>query len=211
MKNTFNIFAACALLTASAHVFAASTVDLTVKGLIIPAACTPTLSSNVIDHGKISASDLNPDASRATFLPKVTLQLSIDCDAAIAFALSGTDNRPNTLPTGVLGYGLGLINTDQRLGLFTLGFANPVADNASVLVLLSKDSGTTWDDHGSSPIQPGQYLGFGDWNAEVYQPIPIKNLKADMGVITMIAPTSGLDLSNEAPLDGSATLEVKYL
>lgn len=33
----------------------------------------------------------------------------------------------------------------------------------------------------------------------------------DMQVETVIARTDSLDLSNEVPIDGSATLEVKYL
>jgi hypothetical protein len=43
------------------------------------------------------------------------------------------------------------------------------------------------------------------------QPIPMQNLTVDLEVQTVIARTDGLDLSNEVPIDGSATLEVKYL
>ncbi|WP_122802093.1 DUF1120 domain-containing protein, partial [Pseudomonas viridiflava] len=45
--------ASALLITGTAPAFAASTVDLTVKGIITPNACTPGLSSGgIIDHGK---------------------------------------------------------------------------------------------------------------------------------------------------------------
>ena len=43
MNIAFKSLATTALLIASAHTFAASSVDLTVKGLITPSACTPAL------------------------------------------------------------------------------------------------------------------------------------------------------------------------
>ncbi len=42
-------------------------------------------------------------------------------------------------------------------------------------------------------------------------PVPATELVADLQVNTSIARTDGLDLTNEVTLDGSATLEVKYL
>jgi hypothetical protein len=43
------------------------------------------------------------------------------------------------------------------------------------------------------------------------QPVPMKDLAVELVVNTSIAATDSLDLSNEVTLDGSATLEVKYL
>ncbi len=44
MKKTLNTLLVAMLLTASASTFAASSVDLTVTGIITPSACEPTLS-----------------------------------------------------------------------------------------------------------------------------------------------------------------------
>ncbi|MFB8035611.1 hypothetical protein ACFC5Z_22220 [Streptomyces sp. NPDC056004] len=41
--------------------------------------------------------------------------------------------------------------------------------------------------------------------------LTIRVLPADMTLETVIAPTQGLSLVGETPLDGSATLEVVYL
>ena len=52
-----NALISLALLSGTAH--AASTVELTVKGLITPMACTPLLSGGgLVDFGKISRNDL---------------------------------------------------------------------------------------------------------------------------------------------------------
>lgn len=116
MKTRLTTLAASALLLHSATTFAASSVDLTVKGLIVPSACTPSLSGGgVIDHGKISAKDLNPD--RATAIGVHTLSMTVNCDAPIQFALHPIDNRAGSgLSTD---FGLGFINETQKLGHFS--------------------------------------------------------------------------------------------
>lgn len=43
------------------------------------------------------------------------------------------------------------------------------------------------------------------------QPLPTKDLVADLEVQTLINRTDGMDLSNEVLIDGSATLEMRYL
>ena len=43
------------------------------------------------------------------------------------------------------------------------------------------------------------------------QPLAVKDLLVDLQVQTFIMGTAGMDLSNEVTIDGSATLEVKYL
>ena len=55
-------------LACAPSVLAASTVDLSVHGLIVPAACMPQLSSGgLIDYGKVAQQDLNLET--ATRLP----------------------------------------------------------------------------------------------------------------------------------------------
>ncbi|PNA52870.1 hypothetical protein C1Y14_34105, partial [Pseudomonas sp. MPR-R5B] len=61
MKKPLAALATLVMLATSGAAVAASSVDLTVTGLITPTACTPSLSANgVVDHGKISAKDLSP-------------------------------------------------------------------------------------------------------------------------------------------------------
>lgn len=205
--------AALAIILAVAHqgsAVAASTTELTVTGLITPSACTPALSGGgVVDHGKISAKDLNPNPNSRTDLPIATLQMTVSCDSQILFALNGTDNNPSSdLPTG---YGLGLINNTQKIGNYHLEFRNVVADGLTNYPMASRDGGTTWETIEDSAWEAGTLAGFGIGIGANRRPDPIKDLSTDMLVYTQIAPSSRLDLSNEVPLAGSATLEVKYL
>lgn len=211
MKKSLATLTVALMLASTGTAFAASTVELTVKGLITPTACTPSLSSGgIVDHGKISAKDLNVD--RSTRLPRQTLQLTVNCEAQALFALSGTDNRPGSATTAS-GYGLGLIDNTQKIGHYHLLFANAVADNVAVFPIESTDGGASWMDLDPDTVWQGLSLAaFGDGSSgNNRRPIPIKDVTTDLIVDTEIAPAGGLNLTNEVQIDGSATIEVKYL
>ncbi|WP_073524208.1 DUF1120 domain-containing protein [Pseudomonas fluorescens] len=206
MKTRLTTLAASALLLHSAATFAASSVDLTVKGLIVPSACTPSLSGGgVIDHGKISAKDLNPDG--ATAIGVHTLSMTVNCDAPIQFALHPIDNRAGSgLSTD---FGLGFINETQKLGHFSLTWRKALADGGvEVQPIASMDQGNSW--YAEKFWEPGMYMAAASIDDDT-QPLPIKDLSVDLEVLTIINRADGLDLSNEVTIDGSATLEVKYL
>lgn len=188
---------------------AASSVELIVKGLITPSACTPTLSaSGIVDHGKISAKDLNP--TTPTQLPNAILQMNVNCDAQTLFALNGIDNRASST-TVQYGYGLGLIGNTQKIGHYALEFSNVVADTQTIYPIESLNGGLTWESIDGAVWQSGALAGFSVDAGSNRGPTPIQDMTADMTVWTQIAPANGLDLANEVLLDGSATLEVKYL
>ena len=201
--------ASALLITGTAPAFAASTVDLTVKGIITPNACTPGLSGGgVIDHGKMSAKDLNTD--RFTALPAASLQMTVTCDAPVLFAIKATDNR---LGSGSgSDFGLGLINGTQKLGFYTLNLGSatnpPVADGEVVQSIASFDNGTTWERYNS--FEHGLMLSVATL-ADVSTPRPTQELVTEVNYNGFINRTDGLDLSNEVNIDGSATLEVLYL
>ncbi|WP_236202367.1 DUF1120 domain-containing protein [Pseudomonas carnis] len=207
MKTRLTTLAAGVLLLGSATTFAASSVDLTVKGLIVPSACTPSLSGGgVVDHGKISAKDLNLDD--ATYLDKRTLTMTVNCDAPIQFALHPIDNRASSSMDSSY-FGLGFINDTQKLGYYYLTLSNPVADDGVVVQTIgSTDQGQTW--FKEKFLDPDLYMSVASME-DLTLPLAVKDLSVDVGVSTAIHRADGLDLSNEVTIDGSATLEVKYL
>ena len=153
MNTRLTTLAVSALLLSSANAFAASSVDLTVKGLIVPSACTPSLSGGgMIDHGKVSAKDLNPD--RGTAIGVHTLSMTVDCDAPIQFALHPIDNRAASGLT--TDFGLGFINETQKLGHFSLTWRGMVADGVTVQPIASMDQGKTW--YSEKFWEPSMYL-----------------------------------------------------
>ncbi|CRM00148.1 MULTISPECIES: DUF1120 domain-containing protein [Pseudomonas] len=206
MKALLTTLTTSLLLLGSASTYAASTVDLTVKGLIVPSACTPNMSSGgIIDHGKISAKDLRPD--NPTHIGTHVMTLVVVCDAPIQFALHSIDNRAGSSISSS-DYGLGLINGTQKLGWYKLMLRNAVADGAQMQPIASSDGGNTW--YSEKFWDAGLYMALATLD-DATQPASIKELVTELVVDTSIARTDGLDLSNEVTLDGSATLEVKYL
>jgi hypothetical protein len=209
MNKHFSIFTVALLLTGTTSAFAASSTDLTVKGTIIPVACTPTLSaSGIVDHGKMSAKDLKPDT--ATYLPETTLQLAVNCDAPILFALSPIDNRAGTGIAKTY-FGLGLTNHGEKLGYFRVIPRNVMADNIVARAILSTDGGQTWLTEGSQQFWGTNNIWGVAATSDTSTPVAIKDLALDLVVRTAIAPTNSLTLTDEVQIDGFATLEVKYL
>ncbi len=197
---------ATSLLFSAPLAFAASTTELTVKGLITPSACNIALSSGgIIDHGKISSSDLNQTGH--TIIGDDTLSLSVNCDAAIAFALKAIDNQAGSSISNTY-FGLGLINGDQKLGHYNVTLRNPIADNVPVQTIASYDQGVTW--YTEKFMDPGLYMSVGALDDDT-QPLPTQELLLDLEVQTIINRADGLGLDDEILIDGSATIEVMYL
>ena len=205
--KTLNALFATLLLTGAGTAVAASSVDLTVRGLITPSACEPTLSNGgVADVGKISAKDLNID--RPTGLVQQSLQLTVLCDGATLMALEATDNRAGSNYEDYIGnYGLGFINTTEKLGDMEMRILNPVADGVAARVIVSEDSGLTWNR--SSSFARDNIVSVA--NTSVEAPIPVQLFTGDLTIAPRIAPANTLTLTEEVPIDGSATLTVKYL
>ncbi|QJI30865.1 DUF1120 domain-containing protein [Pseudomonas sp. ADAK18] len=204
--NTFT-FRLLATLLFTSPAFAASSVDLTVKGLITPSACTPTLPG-VVDFGKISAKDLNLD--KHTTLEEKTVQLTISCEASTLFAINPIDNRAGSASSSNSTYGLGLINNTEKLGRYFLMFRNPVTDIPSEMLTFSAGR-WSWLGDDDAAI-PNQLIAFGSFQNDVgYLPHTLQNAAVEIVLNASIAPANTLTLTNEVALDGSATMELKYL
>ena len=210
------VFYSLLLLTATAHTQAASSVDLTVKGVVTPTACDPQLSGGgLIDYGKMSQQDLNLETS--TRLPIKHLQVSIACTAPSRFALRMRDNREDTATVNSeIYYGLGLDNSGNRLGLYSMTFdpRNTLVDSTvTVYGTESTTGGLAWRTANLNPIDIGanSYLGFTARQGSTAGPSAIQELISTVKVQAVIDARQNLDLSTDTLLDGSATLEVIYL
>ncbi|MBU5201631.1 hypothetical protein KQH96_14895, partial [Vibrio cholerae] len=78
--------------------------------------------------------------------------------------------------------------------------------------LASRDNGVTWIENSEDAIwMRGNLAAFGNNSSGGWAPIAIKTLNSNLVVHPFIAASSGLTLTQEQPIDGSATLEVVYL
>lgn len=197
-----SLLIACAPVT-----FADSSTHLDVAGSITPSSCTPTLSSDgIVDHGKLTVKDLNPE--QPTHLETGTLMLEVSCEGASYFTLTTVDNRPGTSAIHPASHGLGTVNDEQLLGSAAFSLFDAVADTQPVRVILSTNGGSTW--------RASSYLGHAGITAfaapaDLHTPIAIKVLNARLSAFTTLVPAKDLTLLDEVPIDGSATLQVKYL
>lgn len=195
------------LIACTPMAFAASSADLSVTGTITPSACAPSLSDGgIVDHGKLTSKDLDP--LLPTRLPAGEIQLEVHCEGATFFTLTTVDNRAGTSAINPAFHGLGVVNGDQKLGSVAFGVFEPQADGTSVLAIMSRDNGNTWG--------PSSYLGHAGLTSfaatgDPRTPIAIKDLNARLRAFTIIAPASDLTLLDELPIDGHATLQLKYL
>ncbi|WP_248731099.1 DUF1120 domain-containing protein [Pseudomonas sp. MWU13-2517] len=213
MKASFVALAGTVLLVTCPWASAASSVDLTVKGTITPSSCTPSLSQGgKIDYGKIAAKDLNQ--TTWTELPKVTLQAAVDCEAPTLFALVTQDNRPaRPVPISPELYGLGVTTHNELIGGYYLDIRQPpLADGVPITPLKSVDGGQTWKGGDIvTPWAPDTFTGFGDRSSGQVAPIPIQVLTFNIEVWPLLMPAKDLTLTEEVSIDGSATLELRYL
>ena len=207
MKTPVSLLSSALLLAMTSSVFAASSVDLSVKGLITPSACTPSLPGD-IDFGKIAAKDLNIDTG--TLLERKTVPLSVNCDAATLFAIQPIDNRAGSAFSRFY-FGLGMINENQKLGRYLLAFTNPVAETPSTLLAMYNADGFWVTLLSDEVIGPHVLVALGSRGDSGWAPHPIKDAVMDVTLEATINPAKDLTLTDEVAIDGSATFEVKYL
>lgn len=216
MKPALKTLMVAALMTQASHAITAPVADLSIKGLIVPVACTPTLSNNgLVDYGKLSRQDLSLD--KRTQLRDQTLEFSIQCNNPARFALLMHDNREGSaIVNSEIYYGLNHDPSGNKIGLYSLNFdpTHTVVDGwPQVFRTDSTTGGLAWSTSSSRPIPVGarSYLGFTNVAGSNAGPLAIQTLTSRVTVETVIAPTSELDLSVDTQLDGSATLDVVYL
>ncbi|WP_223459734.1 MULTISPECIES: DUF1120 domain-containing protein [unclassified Pseudomonas] len=204
MKKYFAALTTTALISVAPFALAGPSTDLTVSGVITPAACTPTLSSGgVIDLGSISYHELKKDEN--TKLDDHDITLTMDCDGSTGFAIIAIDNRSGS---GIGdGFGLGL-NDGEPVGYFIPLIQTVTADADTVYPIESNDSGVTWAT--TDAAKPGYWLSAAATSGGT-TPIDAKLVTVDFKVETYIIRADQLTLNGDLDIDGSATFEVKYL
>ena len=203
MKKYFAALTTTALISAAPFALAASTTDLTVKGLIIPAACTPALSSSNIDLGKISSQDLKQTSN--TLIDSRDLALTVNCDATIKFAVNHIDLQAGTWSGS--GFGLGLDKANNELGFFRPKIKTIEENTTSYDAIQSTDNGATWTR--ATSAEPDTFLSIAASGTTT--PIAGKDVIFNFEVDTYIVRADSLDLTEDTPIDGHMTFDVKYL
>lgn len=213
MKNVALLSILLLSLLASLGAQAADTAELKVKGSIRPSACTPSFTGDgTVDYGTIAAKSLN--AASGTQLAAKTIAFAVTCAAPTRMVLVTTDNRASSVVTGLIStggaFGLGAYQ-GKNIGVYNV-FVTPgtfTADGSAVDVIYSLDrSLSRWEkaDTGNIGLVGISFASTNTTTPGAYQAIS--------GIFTVQATInkgSLLPLTENIPLDGSATVELMYL
>lgn len=216
MQRLATLIALTSALCAATVAYAAPSVELRVTGVIRPSACTPTLGNGgAADYGTIPAKSLN--AGRFTTLDVKQVSLTVTCDAAAKIAIVTIDNRsasrvPNItdgIKSGAAyNFGLGSV-AGQNIGGYVMSFANnATADGKAVSNIVSKDRGNSWSANTGTIDHNGTYFSF---SQDGVAPLALKTLSVTLNVQAVLNKSENLPLHQDIQLDGSATIEIKYL
>lgn len=209
MKTSIVALAGAVLLATCPWALATSSADLSVTGSITPSACSPSVSNNgLVDYGRISVQDLNPTG--VTELPKTSFKLAVNCEGASLFALATRDNRSSLGGPGA-SFVLGLITPTLWVGTYFLSMENIQLDDPGAYSIFSKDSGKTWLFNSEASVPTNTFIAFGNQSSGIRAPVPIKDVSLDLMVQPYIYPKNLIPVGETIALDGSATLELRYL
>ncbi|MBP0600899.1 DUF1120 domain-containing protein [Herbaspirillum sp. LeCh32-8] len=213
---------AIAAALAASSAMAASTTELKVTGVIKPVACTPTIGagSAVVDYGTIAAATLT--AGQNKVLDTKEVPFSISCDAAVKVAVTAVDNKAASKVTGLASlvsasatesamFGLGTAST-KNVGAFHFAMKQGsfTGDGANVDTIGAATSATpSWSKSTNGGMSTGRMLS---WAATgTTAPGAYKLISGTLAVTAVLNKPENLNLTQDVTLDGSATIEVKYL
>lgn len=229
LKKTLILFAFTASMLVSFLAQATDTAELSVKGVIRPTACAPSLSGGgLVNYGLIESTHLS--ANQATALEPKTVSFTMTCSAPARVALRLIDNRSDSIVPGLVNHLVGeFIPYTKAYGL---GAADGTNIGAYVVELdLNSFSGTAVEGGENMHAEPltgtssqwlqGSFMKY--FGTDPYSrlkafksssgtgPGAWSSLAGNLIVSPIIDQRSKLPLTEEINLDGSATLEVIYL
>lgn len=227
MKTIFKHCAVAAFIISTAHsAFAAETADLKVQGSLVMGSCTPTLSSGgVVDYGKISLASLKTDAVNQLGSKEVTLTLT--CQSPTKVGWTTMDDRTDTVfdtkpevngktaPLPVDEFGLGKTAGGIALGSYSIVAGNsgePLVDGEAGQTGFSDDNAATWNksstDGSFHRADGARVITFVDTDGA---PVAFTVASDVLTIGAAIQNTTTLAITDDTPLDGQATISVKYL
>ncbi|MBV4498473.1 DUF1120 domain-containing protein [Pseudomonas sp. SWRI12] len=218
MKKIFGLAAVSVLALACANVQAA---DLQVTGSIVPGSCSLNIPTLAVDFGRITPTELSPiDYTR---LGARNTAFNITCDGPTLVGLTASDNRAASrkheameivdleLAAPLNSFGLGTNANGDKIGAYALFIRNSSMDGGtSSRTILSGNDGASWfgakDFMRSLPQYTLSWAATGDTG-----PYMLTTLSGELEIEAVINNTTELAVRDDVQIDGSATLELKYI
>jgi type 1 fimbria pilin len=222
MQNVIARSAFIAIALASSAAFAGPTAELKVTGVIKPVACTPTIGagSAVVDYGNIASGALTAGQNKK--LDTKEVPFTIACEAPVKMAVSAIDNRAASKVTGLAAQIGGAAGETSMFGLGAAGGKNIGAfhfamkqgsftgDGASVDTIGTASAGSpSWSKSAIGGMSTDRLLSWAPSGTAT--PGAYQTVSGTLSVTAVLNKPENLNLTGDINLDGSATIEVKYL
>lgn len=224
MKKTLLVVSLLGILAGSsvAANAADNSVDLKVTGTLTMGSCTPTLAeSGVVDYGEVYVKDLN--ATTDNTMTEQDSSLSISCQTAQKVYLTESDDRADSkdravdvssLPTSYyFGMGFADANSTVPIGSYAVTATGVTLDGTQGSLLMSAVGGT-WGAYDSLNFEPdmGGTLGRISFSSDgSTAPTAFKEAVIPLQVVSTIEDTTTLNVTDDTPIDGQATITLNYL
>lgn len=210
MKKIVVGFVSAAAALACVGASAGSSVDLFVKGRILPVSCDINMGNNTVNLGDMLASDLSQDSVNEFDERKVG-DFTINCNAPTLVAVRSIDNRAGTaFNSDHETFGMGLDSAGNKIGRFKMYM--DVSASSGLFPIISYNGGKNWTNNGLFSPGKGSLHGAGKNKDGVWEIQPITSITGHFGVKSMyLAPMKDLSLGDEVKIDGHATMELVYL
>ncbi|MCL1027977.1 DUF1120 domain-containing protein [Serratia silvae] len=215
---------------ASLSAMAAETAQITVKGSIVPTACSISVDGSV-DFGNLTESELKGKKKEhnAYQLGYKPVNFNIQCNSSAKVALSAQADTPVTtsLTASVVSYvsdtdktirndigqlaSLGLVE-DKEVGYYSVVLASATLDSKSAEFISSKDGGVNWtavsNAEGHLMYQDGSALH--SWGTET-SPQAATDISGVINISAAISPAIVENMKDTISFSTNTTLSLQYL
>ncbi|MEX3003366.1 DUF1120 domain-containing protein [Serratia fonticola] len=214
---------------ASLSAMAAETAQITVKGSIVPTACSISVDGSV-DFGNLKESELKekPKDHNAYQLGYKPVNFNIQCNSAAKVALSAQADIPvlKAITTSVVSYindtdkttrsdvgQLASLGTSENntIGYYTVALSSAALDSKDTEFLSSKDNGSNWtavaNAEGHLMYQDGSVLH--SWGTDT--PQGATNISGVINISAAISPDVVENIKDTVSFNTNTTLSLQYL
>ncbi|MGR7464458.1 DUF1120 domain-containing protein [Klebsiella aerogenes] len=213
----------------SYEIMAEDTANMSIDGVVLAGACTPTLSNNLINLGVIDMPSLINDSNSLS--PKKTT-LIINCTIPLLISWNIIDNRHDTVPEGfTVNYssyrtsssdnisGLGVTADGKKIGGYVI---YPESDSLTIdgetgrllygAIATNMNSYTFASP--SSILDVIGHSGFSiskTFGADNSKPAAFLQAVFPLTIYTSVVSASELDITDDTIMEGSTTINLVYL
>lgn len=227
MKKITTVAALIIGVIASGQALAGGSATLQLKGNILPGGCEITLPSAALEWKDLNTSSLSPTAF--TDLPVKNVNLSVNCQAKMSFAVKASDNIVAKLPEGIQPsleknyFSFGSDDVNGPVGVYTIkamvNGSSSDKDKASAFLTYKNGS---WDSKPTSTdfsyfinTQRGDKDAVLDISTTSgmtsYLRTIAKSKVFALEIAPSLGPVTGQGLAGDFLLSGSTTFEVIYM